>query len=198
VRSFRRPGLVGAAIIAGVTIAGCAIPTQREPSAIPASRVPFGLLHRHLPTTTTTPQNLVPVEIFLVGPNHRLVAASRAVPVQAPLKSVIDDLVAGPSPKEAKAKISTAIPGNVRVLSAKSSNNPPVATVNFNQAFGQITGSASELAVAQVVYTVVTATTPETAVAFEIEGQRISVPVAGGGQVDKPVTMSQYVANGPP
>lgn len=185
-------------MIPGLALAGCAIPTQRQPSAIPSGHVPFGLLNHQLPTTTTTqPKASVQVKIFLLGPNRRLVEETRVVPVPAALKSVIIQLLGGPIQKEETARISTALPNSVQVISATLSKNPPIATVNFNQAFGEITGSSTELAVAQVVFTVVTASTLDTGVIFEIDGQTISVPVASGAQVSGPVYLSQFLTNGP-
>jgi hypothetical protein len=179
-------------------MAGCAIPTQRLPSAIPPGHVPFGLLNHHLPATTTTQSKAsVPVKIFLVGANHRLVELTRVVQIPAPLKSVIIQLLGGPSQKDEAARISTAIPNGVSVISATLSKDPPLATVNFNQNFGEILGSATELAVAQVVFTVVTQTNLTTGVVFEIGGQVISVPVASGQQVPGPVFLSQFLANAP-
>ena len=59
----------------------------------------------------------------------------------APLKSVITSLLGGPSKKEEVPGITTAIPSNVQVtLGHRSRRHPTLATVNFNQAFGQITG----------------------------------------------------------
>ncbi len=131
--------VIGALLIAGLAAAGCAIPTQSVPSAIPAKQVPFGLLNPHLPTPTTTPPASVPVKIYLLAPNRRLVPESRVVDNPAPLKSVIVQLLDGPTNKETRAGIKTAIPGNVRVVSATVSKSPnDIATVNFNEAFGQI------------------------------------------------------------
>jgi spore germination protein GerM len=65
--------------------------------------------------------------------------------------------------------------------------------VNFNLAFGEIFGSNSELAVAQVVYTVAAQEGLGTGVLFEIDGAPTSVPVANGEQVSQPVTLSQFV-----
>jgi hypothetical protein len=194
----RRPRIISAVVIAGLAVAGCAIPTQHEPSAIPAGHVPFGLLNHQLPTTTTTqPKASVQVKIFLLGPNRKLVEETRVVQVPAPLKLVVGSLLGGPLQKEETARISTALPSSVHVVSATLSKNPPIATVNFNQAFGEITGSSSELAVAQVVFTVVTASTLDTGVVFEIDGQTISVPIANGAQWTGPVYLSQFLANGP-
>jgi spore germination protein GerM len=185
-------------LIAGLAAAGCAIPTQSVPSAIPAGRVPFGLLDPHLPTTTTTLPASVPVKIYLLGPNQRLVAEPRVVDIPAALKSVVAELLLGTTSKEEAAGIRTAIPDDVRVISATVSKTSQLATVNFNEAFGQITGSDSELAVAQVVFTVVAETSLTTGVLFQINGVTITVPVANGTQATGPVYLSQYVRNGSP
>ena len=79
--------VIGALLIGGLAAAGCAIPTQSVPSAIPPNKVPFGLLNPQLPTTTTTAQSSVPVKVYLLGPNRRLVGESRVVQFPAPLKS---------------------------------------------------------------------------------------------------------------
>jgi len=178
-------------------LSACAIPTQRDPSAIPSSHVPGSLLNPRLPTTTTTqPKASVPVKIYLLNANHRLVPVTRVVQIPAPLKSVLISLLGGPSRSDEKARITTAIPSTVNVLSVDESKTQPLVTVNFNQAFGQITGSFTELAVAQVVATVVAAQSDNsTGVIFKIDGQQISVPVASGAQVNGPVYLLQFLAN---
>lgn len=189
--------VVLAVAVAALLLSGCAIPTQSTPSAIPNSHVPGGLLDHQLPTTTTTqPKASVQVKIYLLNANHRLVPVTRVVQIPAPLKSVITSLLGGPSRTEEASRITTAIPSNVVVLDASESKNPPLVTVNFNEAFGQITGSFTELAVAQVVFTVVTQSGQlGTGVIFEIGGETISVPVASGAQVSGPVYLSQFLAN---
>ena len=137
--------VIVAVLIAGLAAAGCAIPTQNVPSAIPPSRVPFDLLSPNLPTTTTTPQSSVPVKIYLVGPNRRLVGESRVAAFPAPLKTVVAILLEGPIQKETRAGIKTAIPNNVQILSATVSKSPDIATVNFNEAFAQIPAADTEL-----------------------------------------------------
>lgn len=189
--------VVCAVVVAALILCGCAIPTQSQPSAIPSGHVPGGLLDHHLPTTTTTqPKPSVQVKIYLLNANQRLVAVQRVVQIPAPLKSVVSSLLGGPSQSEEASKITTAIPSNVHVLSADESKASSLVTVNFNQAFGQITGTFTELAVAQVVATVVTQSRLlSTGVIFEISGQTISVPVASGAQVTGPVYLSQFLPN---
>jgi hypothetical protein len=192
-----RTRVVCALVIAGLALAGCAIPTQRTPTSIPPSHVPFGLLNHQLPTTTTTPPKSVPVQVFLLGANHRLVAESRVLQIPAPLKSVVALLLEGPTRKEEANGIRTAIPSNVQVISATTSSTPDLATLNLNKKFSEITGAATELAVAQIVFTVVTQTNLSTGVIFQIDGRPISVPVGNGTQSSGPVYLSQFPANAP-
>ncbi len=185
-----------ALVILGLAAASCAIPTQSVPSAIPANRIPFHLENPRLPPPTTTPPASVPVKIYLLGPNRRLVAESRLVDFPAPLKSVVFQLLQGPTQKEGRAGIKTAIPGNVRVVAADVAGTPnEIATVEFNEAFSQIPASEAELAVAQVVFTVVAETSLNTGVLFQIDGVTIPVPVPNATPVTGPVYISQFAVN---
>ncbi len=182
-----------AVVVVGLAAAGCAIPTQRDPSAIPANHVPGGLLS---PTTTTTQPHVaeVPVKVYLLGSTQQLVAVQRVVQVPAPLTSIITAMLGGPTSNELAQGITTAIPDNVEVLSATTHGS--VVTVNFNSAFGEIFGSSTELAVAQVVATVAAQSGLDAlkiGVLFEIEGYPISVPIASGQQVQGPVTLAQFI-----
>jgi spore germination protein GerM len=180
--------------------AGCAIPTQGAPSSIAASRVPFNLLNPHSPATTTTqpkPSSYQQVKVYFLdtNANNALTPADRFVSAPAALSAIITALVAGPGTGDSSAGLTTAIPSDVIVLAA-GPTSPNVVTVNFNNAFGQITSTATEQAVAQVVATVVNQEGLGTGVIFEINGQRTSVPIANGSQVAGPVYLLQYL--GPP
>jgi spore germination protein GerM len=182
--------VVGVALLA----AGCGIPTQQQPSAISPSRVPLGLVSPSLPTTPTTQPRAsseVSVTIFLLGPTEGLVPRQRVVQIPAPLKSILTALFAGPDQAEAKLTIGTAIPTDVSVLSVTTQGS--VVTVNLNTAFSEITGTNTELAVAQVVSTVAAQSGPTTGVIFEINGEQVSVPVASGAQVPGPVYVLQFL-----
>jgi Sporulation and spore germination len=186
--------LLGAVALAGLVAAGCAIPTQSRPSTIAPNHVPFSLLSPHSPTTSTTQPpltSLVPVKIFLLDPTQQLTPVQRLIVSPAPLSSVLASLVVGPTSSEAANGTNTAIPSSVRVLSVSTEDN--VVTVNFNSAFAEITGAATELAVSQVVATVVTQNGQGTGVVFEISGVRTSVPIASGAEVFGPVYALQFV-----
>jgi len=194
-RRARLPSAVGVTLVCGLLAAGCAIPTQKDPSVISPSRVPAGLVNPAVATTTTQPplKSQVQVKIFLLGPQNQLVAENRVVEVPAPLTSIITSMLAGPTLSELRQGISTAIPTDVAVLSVATQAS--VVTVNFNDNFGQITGSDTERAVAQVVATVATENGLNTGVTFEIEGQTISVPIASGAQVPGPVYLTQFAGS---
>jgi Sporulation and spore germination len=178
--------------LTAVAATGCSIPTQGAPSAIPPSHVPFGLLAKHPPTTTTIPPAVyVPVKVYFFGPTNQLQPVQRNVSTPAPLTAILAAMLAGPSKSEAAQGIATAIPNDVKVLSATLSLN--VVTVNMNAAFGAITGNNAEEAVAQVVATVAAAYGLGTGVLFEIEGQHTSVPVATGSLEPGPVYVLQFL-----
>jgi spore germination protein GerM len=180
--------------VGAVVAAGCAIPTQGSPSTMAPSKVPFNLLDPHLPTTTTTlpkPTSLVPVKVFFLNAGNELTSAQRVVAAPAPLAAVITSMLAGPTKAETTQGLTTAIPSNVSVLSTTAQAG--IVTVNMNAAFGAITGTNIELAVGQVVATVGAENGPTTGVLFEIDGQRISVPIANGSQVNSPVYLYDFL-----
>jgi spore germination protein GerM len=153
----RRRRAVCAVLVGGLALAACGIPTQRDPSSISPSRVP---LHLASPggagTTTTQPdaKSEVQVTVYLLNVDNQLVPVHRVVQVPAPLNSILTAMLGGPIQAEENDGLYTAIPSDVSVISAPLVQGS-IVTVNFNTAFGQITGADAELAVAQVVATVV-------------------------------------------
>ena len=63
----------------------------------------------------------------------------------------------------------------------------------MNSAFGEFTGTDTELAVGQIVATVAAENGNSTGVLFEIDGQRTSVPVANGSEVAGPVYVIDFL-----
>jgi spore germination protein GerM len=180
-------------VVAGAALAACGVPTTGAPSAIPKSQVPAALLAEAPPptTTTTSPKlNLVPATIYFYD-GSSLQPVSRDIEFPATLLDVLHDLTQGPTGAEMQSGLTTAIPTTTRVLSAVSANGQ--ATVNFNAAFGQITGPAQVQAVTQVVLTVVGQVGASTGVRFEIEGQPTEVPDASGVEQSGPIYLWQMV-----
>ena len=104
-------------------------------------------------------------------------------------------MLSGPTQADTADGLTTAIPGNVQVLSTTTQGN--IVTVNMNAAFGAITGTSIELAVSQIVATVASENGFNTGVLFEIDGQRTSVPIANGSQVNDPVYIVEFLSVAP-
>ena len=177
----------------------CAVPTQGQPNTLAPSKVPFDLLNPHPPTTTTTqpkPSSYVPVKVYFLNTSNQLTAVQRYVPPPAPLSAIVDSMLLGPSTADAAQGITTAIPSGVTAISV-SQPQDAVVTVNMNTAFGEITGTNAELAVAQLVATIAGEAGVETGVIFEIDGQRTSVPIANGSEVAGPVYLLDFLNAAP-
>jgi hypothetical protein len=185
-----------AVIALAVVPAGCGIPADAGPHALARSAVPFGLLQASAPTSTTTtkpPAVAVSVPIFLIGTDGHLVSTARDVAVPAPMAAVLGALVDGPTASEAASGLDSAVPPQTTVLSATVAGG--IATVNLAGPFDQLVGQSQIQAVAQFVFTA-TGQPGVTGVAFELDGQAVQVPVAGGAQV--PVAnRSQFAALAP-
>lgn len=195
VKSNKFVRLVVGILILSPILSSCGIPTTKSPTLIPKNEVPFHLLTPSQTTSVSTPAHsntLVAIKIFFIGKNQHLVTVTRFVPPPAPLSVVLTALINGPSQAEATSGVSTAIPLSTRVISATLSNN--VVTVNFNSAFGQISGPATIQAVSQVVSTVAIDLALNTGVIFEINSQPTDVPIANGSQVSGPVYFWQFLS----
>lgn len=193
--SSRRTLVVVALAALGV-IAACGVPIDSGPKALARDNVPFGLLRPSSPTTTapSAAPVTVSVVIYLVAANGELSAASREVPVPAPLTAILGALVDGPTNAEAAAGLQSAVPSQTVVTSASVSGG--IATVDLGGTFAQLVGPAEIEAVAQIVFTA-TAIAGVTGVAFELNGQQVAVPTATGAEV--PVAnRAQFAPFAPP
>lgn len=197
-RRGQRVALGAALVLVGLGAAACGIPTGATPNTLGADQVPLHLLSPNLPpgAATVSPAAQCPcvtVPIFLVGPNGSLVAVNdRNVPVPADVQEVMAALLRGPTNGEAASGIATAIPPNVRLLSASVSGD--LAVVDFNSAFAQLTGNPKVQAVSQIVYTLTAqvgtvSVLGVTSVQFEVGGQPVAV-AANGGDIAGPLGRS--------
>ena len=182
----RRRGLIAlAAVLATAFLAaGCAIPTQSAPSSIAASKVPFDLLDPHLPTTTTTlpkPSSLVPVTVFFLNSTSQLQSEPRVVAAPAPLSSVLNTMLAGPTIAEAAGGVFTAIPSDVTLLSdldaGRRGHGEHEQRLRGDHGHQHGAGRGPDRRHGGH------RERPGTGVVFEIEGQHTSVPIANGSQV---------------
>ncbi len=194
----RRAWLLPAALVAAAVVAaGCGVPTGGTPRAIPKSQVPFPLLDPQVPTTppSTAPTG-EPVKVyFLNGTETYVTPRTRLVGPKATLTTILGELLRGPYTNEiVDDGVRTAITSGVQLLRTAVIDDKDV-TVDFNQAFGEISGTQQILAVAQVVYTIAARFPIPAAVEvqFELNGTAIEVPNANGAEVQGPVTTQDYV-----
>jgi spore germination protein GerM len=191
-------GGVLAALSVLLLASGCGVGSTGGPSAIPKNQVPFHLLTRVVPTTTTTvaPVATAAVTVYFVEPGHQhLVAAPRAVPAPPSVRTVLEELLAGPTTAERATGVRTALTDAVHLLAVRPSVVKPTTdtvTVDFNTAFGLISGTQQVLAVAQVVYTITSQAGRQIGIQFQIEGVTTDVPTATGAEVGGPVFYRQY------
>lgn len=195
VRAARLAALVAVAVAA----TACGVVAGGGAHAIPDSEVPFHLLTKETPSTTTTtaPAN-VPVNVYFVSPTQQsLIAAQRTVPLDNTLRTVLHALFAGPTTVEKSKGVRTSISTNVGLLRARPERPDGatgVVTLDFNQAFGDISGTQQVLAVAQIVFTTTDYLGAGYGVLFEIEGVATDVPTVTGAQVAGPVHRTTYAS----
>jgi spore germination protein GerM len=181
------PVAAGLATVITLALAGCGVPVNRSPAALPRNGVPFGLLQpssRSTTTTTALPSVQTTVQIFLVSTSTgRLVGVNREVPeAEESLAAVLGQLVKGPTNAEAAAGLESAVPTQTVVVGATIGTDE-IATVNLGGTFGQLVGQPLIQAVAQVVFTAAAALPGVSGVTFELAGQVADVPAASGAQV---------------
>ncbi len=199
VRASRLVALAAVALVA----AGCGVGAGGGAQAIPSGQVPFHLLTKEPPSTTTTVPAAVPITVYFEsGAGQTLTTAQRTVPVDNTVRTVVHALLAGPTTLEKSAGVRTAISQGVQLLKAKperptGTSATGVITLDFNQAFGAISGTQQVLAVAQIVYTVTDYMGAGYAVLFQIEGVATDVPTATGAQVTGPVKRTTYASLAP-
>jgi hypothetical protein len=207
-RARRRRLVAVSAVVAlgGIGLAACGVPVSGTPAAIARHDVPFGLLAKSPPTSTTTTSpsdtGLTTVQIYLVGPSGRLVAEARDVPspvgglaTDQGLVTVLQALIDGPTAAETTNGLQGEIPTQTKVLSGTGLDGP-LATVDLSTTFGQLAGQSQIEAIAQVVYTVTGNIPGVSEVTFEIAGQPASVPLPDGALVTT-ATQASYASLGP-
>lgn len=188
--------LIGLSMVGA--LAGCGVPTDSVPRALPAGEVPADLVAVDPVTTTST----VPVgtstrvRIYLVGGGgaaERLVPVERSVQSPATVERVLSALVSGPNREEAGRGLRSAIlPGTI-VNSALVESN--IAIVDLVKSAIAVNADLI-LALAQMVYSA-TELPGVGGVRFTLDGERAEVPTGSGIQSETPVGRASYAAYAP-
>ncbi|HEY8092372.1 MAG TPA: GerMN domain-containing protein, partial [Acidimicrobiales bacterium] len=143
------------------------------------------------PTASPTPSTELPIYFVRDG---KLGVARRSLPADLNLvNNTLGSLLAGPTPSEEQAGLSTAIPSLTRVQSTTLMDD--VAVVNLTGSFSALGPQTSpELRLAQIVYTL---SSFPVRVQFQIDGQTARA-VGGFALPDRPLTRDDFAAWAPP
>lgn len=186
VRARRLVAVALAGASCGVlAVAGCGVETEEH-----ARRVnpPSGVAHAW--ATTTPPENgtgSVPERVFLVR-GGGLVAVTRHLPAEPTVNELVDDLLAGPTPAERGAGMTTALRA-ADVAGVQVSGGR--ATVELTGVLDGGGRTDQVLAFAQIVCTL-TAKAGITSVAFTHDRQAVGVPRADGSLSHAPASAADY------
>ncbi len=197
-RRRRRVAAVLALACGAVLSAGCGVPDDESPRALPPDSVPFGLLATST-TTTARPQpppvveELVPV--YLVdNQSGQLVEVLRPVPVPASVRRALEELLEGPSDAELAGGLSSSLPSGTELLGVEGPA-AGVVTIDMSDLSG-IAGAGQRLALAQVVFTATAAADVES-VLFKFGGQPSEVPNDQGQSTSEPLRREHFAAFDP-
>jgi hypothetical protein len=138
---------LGALVLAGCTL----VAPNANPVHVPRSHVPLGLLNRTIPGTDGARVRFVHQPVYIVDATGQLAPSSRIVPSPPSLKSVLQQLLLGPSLIESSAGYTSALPATLVLDSATVRNN--VGYINVTTSLDTLSVSQQLLAVGQLVLT---------------------------------------------
>lgn len=138
---------LGAALLSSCTL----VVPNAAPRHVPRSNVPLGLLHKTIPGTNGARVRFVHQPVYIVDATGQLAPSNRIVPSPPNLKSVLQQLLLGPSVIEASAGYTSALPTNLVLDSATVRND--VGYINLATSLDTLSVSQQLLAVGQLVLT---------------------------------------------
>ena len=193
--TVRRSGLLLALLLVAA-VAGCGIQGEDEPREVAAEDVPFGLLDSNTTTTASIPaEGSVPVTVFLVTGDRRLVGVTRAAPSDDAI-GAMRALLQPVTEEESADGLSNSIPEDTQVIDVSIGSQPDTRVVNLSDEFLQVQGPVQVAAVAQVVWTL-TELPDVRGVQFAFEGEIRPVPRGDGETTSEPLLRSAFLNLGP-
>ena len=179
----RAARLAGGLVALAVGVSGCGVPQDNAPRALnpgaPAFAAPSG-------TPVAEPDGPGRVALYFVR-NGKVVLTTRAVRRSTPVPALLNLLLAGPTPAERKAGLSTALPASVSVEDVTVEAG--TAIVSLGGPAAQVS-NAQTLAFAQIVATL----TPGRVdgVRFRRDNQDLDVPRGDGLLSSRPLDRNDY------
>jgi len=194
-----RGSRLGAAVAAVIALAATACGPTARPGANPVARsttsTTSATTAAPAPAATSAPVATVDVRAYFMqgdtlGVAHRTVVATPGV-----ASAAMAELLVGPSPADAAAGLTSAVPSGTRLLGIDISDG--TATVDLSGAFESGGGSLSMTArLAQVTYTL-TQFPSVAQVAFRLDGKPVTVFGGEGIMLDHPATRATFESLAP-
>lgn len=146
IRLFLLVGL-GSLLLSSCTL----VATNPAPAHVTKSNVPLGLLNKTIPGTNGARVRFITQAVYIVDATDNLSPSSRLVPYPPNLRSIVGQLLLGPSAIEASAGYTSALPLKLVLVTASVRNN--IGYVNFATALDTLSVKQQLLAVGQLVLT---------------------------------------------
>jgi spore germination protein GerM len=188
------PGRRGVTIaVAGLlALAGCGVPRDDTPRAVPAGQVDPRLLAEPSVTGTPTPTGSSAYMVAFVTPDDTLQLRSRAVSPGTPAEQaqqLLVELARGPDDAEHAHGLSTALPSDATLT--LTTLDQGVAVVAIDTGTKDAEPRRLPLSVAQVVLTL-TSHPDVHSVSITSDGQPVEAPLTDGFVVNRPLTAADY------
>jgi len=178
--------LLAATLIATIVVAGCAIGEDSDPRAIPEEeQASFGQI-----ATGDAAEGVG--RIYLLSPVAPDAQTQlRAVPRIEPLnpEELLTSLVAGANEEESELGLSSAIPSDLEILSARTVVTR--LTIDINEALNELSDDGLRQALAQIVATAV-AIDQVQVVRLLVNGEVQVWPTGDGEGTDQPLSIYDY------
>ncbi|MCF0091363.1 GerMN domain-containing protein [Micromonospora sp. MH99] len=179
---MRRRHLLAVGLVA--LLAGCGIPTDEAPRAVPPPRGPF---------PTSAPAETAPVgpatETLCLVRDNRIVPVLRRVERSRGIEDQLRHLLSGPTGAERDADLTSALPGAVNAAGVTVTGTQ--ARVAVDEPADDAGRSDEVLAFGQIVCTL-TSRDDVTSVTFLRDGRPLGVPRADGSLSEQPLTRTDY------
>jgi spore germination protein GerM len=177
------------ALVLLTALAACGVPTDDTPRALPAERVPFGLLETDpAGAPTGVPGAATRRSVYLVR-DDRLVEVTKQVAAPGAAVDTLRELLMGPDAEDIEDGLVTRIPSGT-VVNGVSGPVEGVATIDLSGDLSAA-GEGLRLAFAQMVYTA-TGVPGVDRVLFAIDGQPRDVPDDQGQTTAEPLGRSDF------
>lgn len=138
--------------LGSILLSSCTlVATNPAPAHVAKSNVPLGLLNKTIPGTNGGRVQFVTKPVYIVDASGHLAPSSRLVPSPANLRSIVGQLLLGPSIIEASAGYTSALPLTLTLLTASVRND--IGYINAATSLDTLSVSQQLLAVGQLVLT---------------------------------------------